>query len=173
VTISVHDISVATYLQTLGAVIGFLEKASAHCQEKGLDLGELLEARIHPDMHPLSYQLRAIVHHSLGAVRGVQAGVFQPPQPGSEMDYAALQKHVTEARDVLQALDRGEVEALAGRDVRFEFGEYKLPFTAENFILSFSLPNFFFHATTAYDILRMKGVPVGKLDFMGRLRLKH
>ena len=63
--------------------------------------------------------------------------------------------------------------ALAGRDVAFQFGERKLPFTAEEFLMSFSLPNFFFHATTAYDILRHKGVPLGKRDFMGRLRIKR
>jgi hypothetical protein len=56
--------------------------------------------------------------------------------------------------------------------VTFQFRDFKLPFTAENFLLSFSLPNFHFHATTAYDILRMKGVPLGKPDYMGQLRLK-
>ena len=170
--ISVHDISVSAYLQTLGAVVGFLEKARAHCQEHGTDPEELLEARIYPDMHPLRYQIRAIVHHSLGAVRGAQAGVFGPPGADSDLNYAALQKHVAQARDALQALDASEVESLAGRDVNFEFREYKLPFTAEAFFLSFSLPNFYFHAATAYDILRMKGVPVGKRDFMGRLHTK-
>jgi hypothetical protein len=65
------------------------------------------------------------------------------------------------------------VNALVGRDVAFQFGDRKLPFTAEEFLMSFSLPNFFFHATTAYDILRHKGVPLGKRDFMGRLRIKR
>ena len=64
------------------------------------------------------------------------------------------------------------VNALCGRDVVFHVGERQMPFTAEGFLMSFSLPNFYFHATTAYDILRTNGVPLGKRDFMGRLKLK-
>ena len=64
------------------------------------------------------------------------------------------------------------VNALGGRDVVFLLGDHKLPFTAEGFLMSFSLPNFYFHATTAYDILRTNGVPLGKRDFMGRLKMK-
>ena len=79
---------------------------------------------------------------------------------------------VTEARDALSAMTPDAVNALIGRDVMFQAGERKLPFTAEGFLMSFSLPNFYFHATTAYDILRHKGVPLGKRDFMGRMRMK-
>jgi hypothetical protein len=63
------------------------------------------------------------------------------------------------------------VNALEGRDVTFQMRDFKIPFTAENFLMSFSLPNFYFHATTAYDILRSKGVPLGKRDYMGRMKL--
>ena len=65
-----------------------------------------------------------------------------------------------------------EINALEGKDVLFQFGDMKMPFTAEGFLLSFSVPNLHFHATTAYDILRMKGVPLGKRDYMGRPRMK-
>ena len=65
-----------------------------------------------------------------------------------------------------------DINSLAGRDMRFEMGERVLPFTAEDFLMSFSLPNFFFHAATAYDILRMKGLALGKPDYLGRPRLK-
>jgi hypothetical protein len=79
---------------------------------------------------------------------------------------------VTDAREALQKVKPDEVNGCEGKDVLFQVGELKLPFTAEGFLLSFSLPNFYFHATTAYDILRTKGVPVGKRDFMGKMRLK-
>ncbi len=72
----------------------------------------------------------------------------------------------------LRRLSREEVDALSGRDMVFQIGERKVPFTTDNFLLSFSLPNFYFHATTAYDILRTKGVPLGKRDFLGRMRIK-
>jgi hypothetical protein len=87
-------------------------------------------------------------------------------------DYSELQKLVSEAREGLKKLSREEVDALQGKDVTFQMGDFKMPFAAEGFLMSFSIPNLFFHATTAYDILRMKGVPLGKRDFMGPLRLK-
>ena len=79
---------------------------------------------------------------------------------------------MTEARDELSVLGPEAVNALVGHDLTFRVGDRALPFTAEGFLMSFSLPNFFFHATTAYDILRHKGAPLGKRDFIGKLKLK-
>jgi uncharacterized protein len=72
----------------------------------------------------------------------------------------------------LKVIDAAEIDAFVGRDMRFAFGDRHIDFTAEEFLLSFSQPHFYFHATTVYDILRWKGVPLGKRDFMGRLRKK-
>jgi len=72
----------------------------------------------------------------------------------------------------LEQVDPAEINGFLGRDMRFEFGERRLDFTAENFLLSFSQPHFFFHATTAYDILRNNGLTIGKRDFMGKTRVK-
>jgi hypothetical protein len=170
--VSLYDLSVATYLQILGGMEGVLAKGLAHFQG-GADA--VIEERLYPDMAPLKFQVWATVHHTLGAIDGVKAGVFTPPKPiPATMDYAGLQKIVTEAREALQQLKAAEIDALEGKDVTFEVASLnlKLPFTAENFLLSFSLPNFYFHATTTYDILRHKGVPIGKRDFMGRMRMK-
>ncbi|MDO8396864.1 MAG: DUF1993 domain-containing protein [Bradyrhizobium sp.] len=169
---SLYDATVANYLQILGAVGGFLEKSLAHFREKGIDPAEIVEARMAPDMLPLRFQIVSVAHHSRGAIEAAKTGVFTPSMGKPDLDYAALQALVTEARDELAALAPDDVNALAGRDVTFRFGERALPFTAEGFLMSFSLPNFFFHATTAYDILRHKGAPLGKRDFMGRLKLK-
>ena len=105
-------------------------------------------------------------------MEAAKTGVFMPPSGKPDLDYAALQALVTAARDELAGLTPDSVNALIGRDVIFKLGDRTLPFTAEGFLMSFSLPNFFFHATTAYDILRHKGAPLGKRDFMGRLNLK-
>ena len=83
-----------------------------------------------------------------------------------------MQKTIADTRDALQALTPEAVNALEGKDMVFQFGERTVPFTAENFIMSFSLPNFYFHATTAYDILRSNGVPLGKRNFTGQFRMK-
>ncbi len=79
---------------------------------------------------------------------------------------------IVETREALEQLAPADVDALEGKDVVFQIRDTRIPFTAEGFIQSFSLPNFYFHATTAYDILRSKGVPLGKRDFLGRMRLK-
>src|SRR5262245_50240814 len=170
--ISLYDVSVANYLQTLGAVVGFLETGLAHFTANGVDLGEVVDTRLFPDMLPFRFQLQSVVHHSLGAIEGVKKGVFQPPPPAPAYDYAALQKLVADALEALRKVTPAEVNSLEGKDVVFQIRDFKLPFTAEGFLLSFSLPNFYFHAATAYDILRIKGVPVGKRDYMGQMRLK-
>jgi hypothetical protein len=169
---SLYDATVANYLQILGAVSGFLEKSRAHFQEKAIDLAEIVETRLTPDMLPLRFQIVSVAHHSRGAVEAAKTGVFVPPSGKPDLDFAALQALITEARTELSELTPEAVNALAGRDVTFKLGDRALPFTAEGFLMSFSLPNFFFHATTAYDILRHKGAPLGKRDFMGRLKLK-
>jgi len=171
--ITLYDLSVASYVQTLGAAEGFLEKGRKYCNENGIDLNEVVETRLFPDMLPFRFQIVSIAHHSLGAIKGVMAGEFQPPAGMGEFDYSALQKLIAEARTELQGYTPDAVNAREGQEIIFQMGEHRLPFTAENFVLSFSMPNFYFHATTAYDILRMKGVPIGKRDFMGALRLNR
>ena len=169
---SLYDATVANYLQILGAVGAFLDKSLTHFRDKGIDPAEVVESRLVPDMMPLRFQIVSVAHHSRGAIAAATNGVFVPPSGRPDLDYAALQALVSEARTELSALTPEAVNALIGRDVTFKLGERALPFTAEGFLMSFSLPNFFFHATTAYDILRHKGAPLGKRDFMGRLNMK-
>jgi hypothetical protein len=169
---SLYDATVANYLQILGAVSAFLDKSLTHFREKGVDPAEVVEARLAADMWPLRFQIVSVAHHSRGAIEAAKNGVFVPPSGKPDLDYAALQALVTEARNELAGLTPEDVNALLGRDVTFKVADRALPFTAEGFLMSFSLPNFFVHATTAYDILRHKGAPLGKRDFMGRLKLK-
>ena len=170
---SLYDATVANYLQILGAIGGVLEKSLAHFKEKNVDPAEVVETRLAPDMLPLRFQIASVAHHSRGAMEAAKSGVFTPSRGKPDLDYAALQAMVSEARSELSALAPEAVNALVGKDVTFKAGDVTLPFSAEGFLMSFSLPNFFFHATTAYDILRHKGAPIGKRDFMGRLNLKR
>ena len=140
--------------------------------EKGIDLAEIVEARLTTDMLPLRFQIVSVAHHSRGAMEAAKNEVFVPPSGKPDLDFPALQALVTDTRSELAKLTPDAVNALVGRDVTFKLGDRALPFTAEGFLMSFSLPNFFFHATTAYDILRHKGAPLGKRDFMGKLTLK-
>ena len=169
--ISLYDLSVRSFLQTLGSVAGFLDKSLAHFKANGMDPEEVVETRLHGDMLPFRFQIISVAHHSAGAIAGSKAGLVQMSPP-NELDYAGLRKLIADARTALEAVTPGEVNALEGRDVIFQIGEHKMPFVVEDFLLSFSIPNFHFHATTAYDILRQKGVPLAKRDYLGAIRLK-
>lgn len=171
-TSSLYDISVPSYLQILGATGGFLEKAVAHFREKSVDVAEIVETRLYPDMLPFRFQILALVQHSVGAIDGIKNGLFKPPAGLPNSDYQELQTLVVDAQNTLQKISPETVNAWAGREMIFEIRGTRIPFTAEGFVTSFSLPNFYFHATTAYDILRSKGAPLGKRDFLGRMRLK-
>lgn len=168
---SLFDLSVPSYLQVLGGVAGVMQKAADHYQENGLDLGELLAAKLQSDMLPFTFQVNSVTHHSLGCIKGLQRGEFNPPPQLPELDYAGFQALVADTIAELEALDPDEVNALAGKEMFFRMGDVEIPFTAENFVLSFSLPNFYFHATTAYDLIRMAGVKIGKMDYLGQMRV--
>ncbi|HUK04951.1 MAG TPA: DUF1993 domain-containing protein [Burkholderiales bacterium] len=169
---TLHDISVLNYAQLLDSIGSVLDKGLSCLREKGIALEDVVETRLYPDMLPFRFQVQSVVHHSVGTIEALKAGCFRPPRNLPQSSYVELQALVAGAKLKMQAVKPDEVNALAGKDMVFEFGERRIPFTAEGFVLSFSLPNFYFHATTAYDILRSKGVPIGKRDYLGRLRLK-
>src|SRR5437879_11480532 len=169
---SLYAATIPSYQQILGAVSGLLITAEAFCSEKGLAHEEIIQARLAEDMQPFAYQVKSTAVHSLGAIEGVRRGVFSPDMTPPPETFTALKARITETLAALEEIEPSEVDGFVGRDMRFAFGARQLDFTAEDFLLSFSQPNFYFHATTTYDILRSKGVQIGKRDFTGRLRLK-
>lgn len=171
--ISLYAAVVPSFQQILQSVAGLVHKAEAFCAEKKLAPQEIIQARLASDMLPFAYQVKSSVVHSVGAIEGVRKGVFSPDMTPPPESFAALQARVTEALSTLAKIEAEEFEGFMGRDMRFEMGERRMNFTAENFLLSFSQPNFYFHATTAYDILRWKGVTLGKRDYIGPVRLKQ
>jgi hypothetical protein len=170
--ISLYDVSVGTYLQVTKALAGVLDRGLKHCQESNADPTDVVQTRLYPDMLPFAFQIASVAHHGAGSIEALKSGKATPPTATLPSDYAGCQAMLADAIARLEALKPADVEALAGRDVTFAVGDVKMPFTAEGFILSFSLPNFYFHATTAYDILRSKGTPLGKRHFMGQLKTK-
>jgi hypothetical protein len=170
-SVSFYDASVGSYLQILDAVAGVLDKGASHAAKAGLDLQEVVMTRLREDMMPLHFQVVSVAHHSWGAIQGLQEGIFRPPSFELDKDYAGLQALITEARKGLAGLDESEVEALGAKSMVFKLSKNEMPFTNQNFLLSFSLPNFYFHATTTYDILRMLGVPLGKMHFLGQMKI--
>lgn len=137
---------------------------------RGIDPEALIQTRLADDMLPFAYQVKSTAVHSIGAIEGVRKGTFSPDPTTPPATFDGLRERIGQTIAALEALDPDEVESFIGRDMRFEFGAHVMDFAAEEFLLSFSQPNFYFHATTAYDILRMKGVQIGKRDFNGRVR---
>ncbi len=172
-TIAFYEASVASYLQSLHAVAGFLETGRKYFSEHSIALDEVVETRIHPDMLPFRFQIQSVAHHSIGAVNGFVSGGFRPPHDLPNASYTELQALINSAIETLKALTPDAVNAWAEREVIFDLGQRQLKFTAINFLLSFSLPNLYFHATTAYDILRARGVPLGKRDYLGAMRFER
>lgn len=170
-TISLYDASVGSYLQIVPAVNALLEKAAGHFSAQGVALDELPDWRLYDDMLPLRFQIASVVHHSMGTVESMRSGVFSPPPYDATMGFAGLQEKLQKAHADLKALLPDEVNALSAKPMEFVMGDLRLPFSTENFVLSFSLPNFYFHAATAYDILRNRGLPLAKRDFLGKLRI--
>jgi hypothetical protein len=170
--ISLHTALVPSWLQLLDSMSRLVGKAEAHCVGHGIAPEELIQARLIDDMQPFAYQIKSTVVHSLGAIEGVRRGSFSPDQTIPPDSFAALKTRVDDARETLAALDPAELDGFVGRDMRFEFGSGEMLFTAEEFLLSFSQPNFYFHCATAYDILRARGLPIGKRNFTGRVRVK-
>ncbi len=171
-TVNLYDATIPSFLQILGSLDHLIDQAEAHMAEHGVTEEDLVQARLFPNMQPLTYQLKASAEHSRGAIEGVRAGVFTPQTVMPPQTFADLRSKLRDAHDFLAALDPAEVNGFVGQDMRFEFKDHITRFTAEGFLLSFALPNFYFHATTAYDLLRHKGVKIGKMDFLGKMRVK-
>ena len=172
-TFSLYDAVVPSSRQILSAIDAVLDKAQAFCTEQGRSEQELIDARLAPDMLPFGYQVKSCMVHSIGAVEGAIAGSFSPDRSAWPSDFAGFHELIRNAMTRLDGVDRTTIDALVDRDVRFVAGDTSLPFTGADFLLSFSQPNFYFHATTGYAILRAQGVPLGKRDFIGTPRLKR
>ena len=170
-SISFYDTSVGSYQQVLGSVAAILDKGAAFAAENKIGLSEIVATKLRDDMMPFHFQIVSVCHHSWGALQGMRDGRFLPPSFELDKDYQGLQSLVGEAQEGVASISESEVNELAEKSMVFAIGDREMPFTNANFLLSFSLPNFYFHATTTYDILRMLGAPLGKMDFLGRMKM--
>jgi hypothetical protein len=170
--ISLYTATIPTFLQILPSMSALCDKGAVWCQAQGIDESELTQARLAEDMWPFAWQVRATWLHSADAVEGCRRGETAPDFADPPTSFAALKAKVDDAIARLNAVSPEAVDGLVGQDTCFRIGERRMDFAAEDYLLSFALPNFFFHATTAYAILRSRGLDIGKRDFLGGLRLK-
>lgn len=169
-----YDAVVGSFNQLLPGVSRTLARGRSHFEDLGMDADGLVQARIHADMLPLHFQIVTLVHMSAGAIQALRDGSFGAPDLTLDFDYAGLERHAGEALESLAGLEADEFDEIATNNVTFRAGDTVLPFTGPDLLLTFAVPHFYFHVTTAYDILRMSGVPLGKLEFyLGTLRLRE
>lgn len=159
---------VPTVRQLLGALPGVIDKAQQFVADGNASDGELLEAKLAETMWPLPWHIRSCWMHSGYALDQLAGGAFTPDFTEIPDGWDAMRATVAAAEQRMAAATREEIEALAGRPIDFVLGgQTRFTLPGERFLLGFSMPNFQFHATTFYGILRMKGVPLGKRDYMG------
>lgn len=183
---TLYDLSVPTFLQTTRAVGHVLDRAARHCAETGADPDDFVPARLYDDMAPFHFQIEALKNHSVWGMETVRTGVFAPPPLVGAIPFTDLQATVAGAVTALEALTPDEVNSWSDRNMEIEifrpldpknastssWGPQTFAVTPETYLLTYSLPNFYFHAVTAYNILRTRGVPIGKGDYEGRLRTR-
>ena len=171
-SISLYNAFVPSCQQLLGGLYILIDKGEAHVKEHGLSDADLIEAKLAEDMWTLPWHVRACWMHSAYTFGQMKGGEFTPDFTSVPDSWDSMRAMVKDALDILAALTEDEVEALADQTIGFVLGGKRLmEFTGQNFLLSFNQPNFYFHATTFYDILRMKGVALGKRDYLGTPRL--
>jgi hypothetical protein len=167
--ISFFDISVPVYQQFLKALLGVLDKGEKHCVEKSIDPATLFAARLFEDMQPLTFQIMQAINHSVGALATLRGQ--QRARPSGLDSFAGAKKAIEEALAELETITSADLEDAAAKPVELKIPGRELKFTGLGYLSSYAQPQFFFHVTTAYDILRHNGVPIGKRDFLGRVQL--
>ena len=172
-SVSLSNISLETYVQMVSAATKIINKAENFFSENNINTNDIVEMQLYKDMAPFTFQVFSIVHHSVGAIEALKTGEFGPPKMPDNLDFDSLKNMLLDAEEKLKNTDPAEIDSLAEKDVVFKMGTIEWPFSATDFIISFSLPNFYFHLTTFYDMLRMKGLDIGKLDFVGQMKLKN
>ena len=168
--LSLYDITVPTYIRMLEASIVVMEKGQEFLTKKEIDLSEIINMRLAEDMLPFHSQVNIGCHNTIGCVKAFFDGEFRPPQVSLEdLDYQGLIAHIAASIDELNGLDKDKVDSRFGQPLVFKVGDKSTPFTTQNFAMSFAIPNVYFHTTTLYDMLRIKGVPLSKRDYLGKM----
>ena len=169
-SLSLYDVSVPVFRQYLGALSGVLAKAEAHCATGSLKEAAVIESRLFADMLPFSFQVRQSVMHSAGAVATLRGQSF--PAPEGLDTLKGCKAAVDAGLAYLDGVKPSDLAVEPDADVVLTTPRGAMTFTARNYLMTFAYGNFFFHVTTAYDLLRHQGVVLGKRDFMGAVQVK-
>lgn len=164
--LSLHEITVPMFRQTLAAFSAVLDKAEAHCRANDVDPAAFLEKRLAPDMYTLAMQVQRASTHAAQCVAKL-ARVDTPQHADDEKTFDELRRRIAATREFIGAFKPGQFDGAEAREVEIPTRVRTLTFTGRDYLLHFAIPQFLFHVTTGYDIIRNAGVEVGKRDFLG------
>lgn len=167
-TISMYQASVPVFQQGLAALSGVLDKAAAHAAARKIDPAVLLQIRLFPDMFPLSRQVQIAADFAKGCPARL-AGVENPSYADEEKTIDDLKARLDKVGAFLKTLTPAQIDGSETRDITLKIGGNDMTFKGQTYLLHFALPNFYFHSTAAYAILRSSGVEIGKRDFIGQV----
>ena len=161
-----YDLTVPAFLRGFAAMSAFLAKGETWAKDNNVDPADLLTAKLYDDMAPLTAQVQRSTDSAKFTVVRI-GGVENVPMPDEEVTFADLQARIAKTVELLKSVSPDAMNGQEGKAVMLPTPNRTLEFTGQSYVLGFVLPNFYFHVTTAYAILRMKGVPVGKMDYLG------
>jgi uncharacterized protein len=166
--ISLYDFSIPCLIRGLTNMSAILDKAIAHATAKKIDLATLAQLRLFPDMHPLSRQVQIACDTAKGAA-GRLAGVEIPKHEDTETTLPELKARISKTLDFLKTITAAQLAGDDERAIEIKFPSGSWKFTAKSYIADFVLPNFYFHDSMVYALLRKGGLEIGKGDFLGAI----
>jgi uncharacterized protein len=165
-TLSMYQASAPRFVNLLKNLSAILDKAEAHVDARKIDPAALTTYRLFPDMFPLTRQVQIACDVAKGAVARL-AGVEVPKHEDTELTFAELKARIARTIEFINTVRPAQIDGSEGRDILLKLGGKDVKFTGIQYLLGHATPNFYFHVTTAYNILRHNGVEIGKRDFIG------
>ena len=164
--ISMHQASAPRFAHALTNLSAILAKAQAHCEAKKIDPLVMTASRLYPDMFPLTRQVQVACDAAKGAVARL-AGVEIPKHEDTEKTFDELKARIQKTLDFIASVKPAQVDGTEEKEIVLKLRGNDVPFKGAQYLLAYAWPNFYFHAATAYNILRHNGVEIGKTDFLG------
>ena len=167
--ISIYDVSIPVLTRGLSNLSALLDKAATHAAAKKFDSTVLAQSRLFPDMYPLVRQVQIACDTAKGAAARL-AGIEVPKHEDSEVTFADLNARISKTLDFLKSVNAAQLRDADSRSIELKFPNGSMKFTGVSYLTDFVLPNFYFHATVVYALLRKAGVAIGKEDFLGKIQ---
>ena len=166
--ISMHQVSAPRFTNSLKNLAGILDKGQAYAEAKKVEPTVLTSARLYPDMFPLSRQVQIATDTAKGAIARL-AGIENPKYEDTERTFEELKARIEKTIGLIDGVKTEQIDGTEDKEIVLKLGGSEMRWTGMQYLLGFALPNFYFHVTTAYDILRHNGVEVVKRDYLGNI----